>query len=262
MATTPDRKANVALKLSLTGTFRDTEPSAISRSATERRVIFLFWTTTASFPGVVTDVGVDDDDVEVLFTDFKALYTNAMDCMRNSPYVRWPTALRRGVSLGQSATSVSTSSATSAMESQDDSGLARKRLTRLTNCAATEERVALNSSNEDDVVPFSSSPPPFLRFSRSGEAAPLIFFAAVGGVAAASMACAFEHSSKTTAMASNVRDQFARKNALPSPVALNVLSFIFSSSSLLPLPPPPPSSFVAEAKLQTNDRFAAFTETI
>ena len=184
-----------------------------------------------------------------------------MDCMRNSPYVRRPTALRRGVSLGQSATSVSTSSATSAMESQDDSGLARKRLTRLTNCAATEERVALNSSKEDDVVPFSSSPPPFLRFSRSGEAAPLIFFAAVGGVAADSMACAFEHSSKTTAMASNVRDQFARKNALPSPVALNVLVFILSSSSLLPLPPPP-SSFVAEAKLQTNDRFAAFTETI
>ena len=71
------------------------------------------------------------------------------------------------MSLGQSAMSVSTSSATSAMESQDDSGLARKRLTRLTNCAATEERVALNSSKEDDVVPFSSSPPPFLRFARA-----------------------------------------------------------------------------------------------
>ena len=59
-------------------------------------MIFLFWTTTASFPGVVKDVGVDDDDVEVLFTDFKALYTNAMDCMLQFAVRPLAAALRRG----------------------------------------------------------------------------------------------------------------------------------------------------------------------
>jgi len=169
-ATTPERKANAAVKLSLTGTLRVMEPSLISRSATERTVTFLL------LP--VDSFGfVDDEFVAVLFTDFKALYTNAMDCMRNSPYVGWPTTLRRGVSFGQSATSVSTSSATSAMESQDDSGFARKRLTRLTSCAATAECVALNSSKDDDFEALSSfARPAFLCFSRLGEAAPFIFF--------------------------------------------------------------------------------------
>ena len=175
-----------------------------------------------------------------------------MDCMYNCQVPR--DYARRGVSLGQ-ATSVSTSSATSAMESQDDSGLAR-RLTRLTNCAATEERVALNSSNEDDDVPFSSLPPPFLR----SLGVTLIFLPQ--SAASPPLRWRVLSSKPTRPLWHRTFANFARKNALPSPVALNVLSFIFSSSSLLPLPPPPPSSFVAEAKLQTNDRFAAFTETI
>ena len=247
----PERKANAAVKLSLTGTFRVMDPSLISRSATARtEVTLLLLLLLSSFGFVDAGDGVVVVLLLLLFTDFNALYTNAMDCMRNSPYVCWPTALRRGVSFGQSATSVSTSSATSAMESQDDSGLAKNKLTRLTSCAATAERVALNSSNEDEAGGACSSfaRPAFLCFSRLGEEAPFIVFAA-GGFAA-SATCAFEHSSKTTAMASNVRDQFARKDELPSPVALNVLllllvlfSFSLSSSLLLLLPP---SSSVVE----------------
>ena len=205
------------------------DPSLISRSATARTVVtlLLLLLLLSSFGFVDDDDGVVVVLLLLLFTDFNALYTNAMDCMRNSPYVCWPTALRRGVSFGQSATSVSTSSATSAMESQDDSGLAKNKLTRLTSCAATAERVALNSSNEDEAGGACSSfaRPAFLCFSRLGEEAPFTAFAA-GGFAA-SATCAFEHSSKTTAMASNVRDQFARKDELPSPVALNVLLLLF-----------------------------------
>ena len=62
MATTPDRKANVALKLSLTGTFRVMDPSLISRSATARTVVTLLLLLL-----LLTSFGfVDDDDSVVV----------------------------------------------------------------------------------------------------------------------------------------------------------------------------------------------------